>query len=77
MTESVKIVEVAPRDGLQNEAVLVSPTSSVAFIEKLVAAGLSTIEVGCFVSPKWVPQMEGTDVVVQSLRIREASTSPF
>jgi hydroxymethylglutaryl-CoA lyase len=53
----VTIVEVGPRDGLQNEAVMVSTAEKIAFVDKLSAAGLPVIEVSAFVSPKWVPQM--------------------
>jgi len=67
MTDAVRIVEVGPRDGLQNEAATVTPVQRVAFIEKLLAAGLSTIEVGSFVSPKWVPQMAGSADVLGAL----------
>jgi hydroxymethylglutaryl-CoA lyase len=53
----VKVVEVGPRDGLQNESTTVPAEIKVQLVEKLAAAGLSVIEVGAFVSPKWVPQM--------------------
>lgn len=53
----VTIVEVGPRDGLQNEAVTVAATDKIAFVDRLTAAGHSIIEVTAFVSPKWVPQM--------------------
>jgi hydroxymethylglutaryl-CoA lyase len=53
----VKIVEVGPRDGLQNESTTVPVEIKVQLVEKLAAAGLSVIEVGAFVSPRWVPQM--------------------
>ena len=53
----IKIVEVGPRDGLQNESTTVPAEIKVQLVEKLAAAGLSVIEVGAFVSPKWVPQM--------------------
>ena len=53
----VTIVEVGPRDGLQNEAAGVSTSDKVAFVDALSAAGLPVIEVSAFVSPKWVPQM--------------------
>jgi len=53
----VKIVEVGPRDGLQNESTTVPAEIKVQLVEKLAAAGLPVIEVGAFVSPKWVPQM--------------------
>jgi len=53
----VKIVEVGPRDGLQNETLNVPVEVKVKLIELLVEAGLSVVEAGAFVSPKWVPQM--------------------
>jgi hydroxymethylglutaryl-CoA lyase len=53
----VTIVEVGPRDGLQNEAAAVSTADKIEFVNRLTAAGLSVIEVSAFVSPKWVPQM--------------------
>ena len=57
MTTKAKIVEVGPRDGLQNETSPVSIQEKVELIQRLFQAGCSTIEVGAFVSPKWVPQM--------------------
>ncbi|HZV21786.1 MAG TPA: hydroxymethylglutaryl-CoA lyase [Hyphomicrobiales bacterium] len=66
MAERVRIVEVGPRDGLQNEATTVSIETRIAFIEKLIAAGLTSIEAGSFVSPKWVPQMAGTSEVLNA-----------
>ena len=53
----VSIVEVGPRDGLQNERALITTADKIAFIDRLSAAGHATIEVSAFVSPKWVPQM--------------------
>ena len=53
----VTIVEVGPRDGLQNESGVVPTSAKVAFVDALSAAGYSAIEVSAFVSPKWVPQM--------------------
>jgi hydroxymethylglutaryl-CoA lyase len=53
----VTIVEVGPRDGLQNEDAAVSTAEKIAFVDRLSAAGLPVIEVSAFVSPKWVPQM--------------------
>ncbi len=53
----VTIVEVGPRDGLQNEDAAVSTADKIAFVDRLSAAGLPVIEVSAFVSPKWVPQM--------------------
>jgi hydroxymethylglutaryl-CoA lyase len=53
----ITIVEVGPRDGLQNEAAKVSTADKIAFVDLLSAASLPVIEVSAFVSPKWVPQM--------------------
>ena len=57
MSDVVEIVEVGPRDGLQNEKRLISTADKVALIEMLAASGLCRIEATSFVSPKWVPQM--------------------
>ena len=67
MAERVRIVEVGPRDGLQNEAVALSVETRIAFIEKLIAAGLTSIEAGSFVSPKWAPQMAHTASVLKAV----------
>ena len=67
MSESVRIVEVGPRDGLQNEKTPVSVADRIAFIEALIAAGLHTVEVGAFVSPKAIPQMVGSDQVLRGV----------
>ncbi|WP_028620908.1 hydroxymethylglutaryl-CoA lyase [Pseudomonas sp. Ant30-3] len=65
----VRLVEVGPRDGLQNEAQPISVTDKVQLVNALTAAGLGYIEVGSFVSPKWVPQMAGSaDVFAQIQR---------
>jgi len=61
----VTVVEVGPRDGLQNEAQSLSVEDRVAFCDRLLAAGLSVVEVGAFVSPKWVPQMASSDEVLR------------
>jgi hydroxymethylglutaryl-CoA lyase len=66
----VTIVEVGPRDGLQNEAALVPAATKIAFIEALADAGLRRIEAGSFVSPKWVPQMADSEAVITALRRR-------
>src|SRR5881394_1519462 len=58
--DSVKVVEVGPRDGLQNEKVTIPTEARVEFITALADAGLRVIEAGAFVSPKWVPQMADT-----------------
>ncbi|GGF31530.1 hydroxymethylglutaryl-CoA lyase [Aliidongia dinghuensis] len=65
---SVRIVEVGPRDGLQNEATVVPLATKVALIEALADAGLKTVESGSFVSPKWVPQMADTAEVLAAVK---------
>ncbi|PWV60168.1 hydroxymethylglutaryl-CoA lyase [Plasticicumulans acidivorans] len=65
---SVKIVEVGPRDGLQNEPTPVSTATKVELIERLAAAGLPAIEATSFVSPKWVPQMADAAAVLAQLK---------
>jgi isopropylmalate/homocitrate/citramalate synthase len=64
----MKIVDVSPRDGLQNEAVAVSIRAKVELIEALVRAGVRNIECGSFVSAKWVPQMADTAAVLAQLQ---------
>src|SRR5947209_11738459 len=54
---NVTVVEVGPRDGLQNEAGTVSTADKIELVDRLSAAGLPVIEVSAFVSPKWVPRM--------------------
>jgi hydroxymethylglutaryl-CoA lyase len=65
--EFVQVHEVGPRDGLQNEAGVISVDRKVALVRALVDAGFRRIEVGSFVSPKWVPQMADTDRVMAAL----------
>src|SRR5258708_13259883 len=67
MSDSVRIVEVGPRDGLQNEKTPVSVAGRIAFIEALVGAGLHTVEVGAFVSPQAIPQMVNSDQVLHGV----------
>ena len=67
MSDPVRIVEVGPRDGLQNEKAPVSAAARIGFIEALVAAGRHTVEVGAFVSPKAVPQMANSDQVLRGI----------
>ena len=64
----VRLVEVGPRDGLQNEAQPISVSDKVRLVDALSAAGLSYIEVGSFVSPKWVPQMAGSAEVFAQIQ---------
>lgn len=67
MSNAVSIVEVGPRDGLQNEATSLTTIDKVQFIEALAQAGCKRIEVGSFVSPKWVPQMANSDEVLTQI----------
>lgn len=67
LPKQVKIIEVGPRDGLQNEKNILTPDLRVQLIERLAKSGLKKIEAGSFVSPKWVPQMAGTDLVLDQL----------
>jgi isopropylmalate/homocitrate/citramalate synthase len=72
----VTVVEVGPRDGLQNEAAPVTVDDRVAFCERLLDAGLSVVEVGAFVSPRWVPQMAGSAEVVRRVGRRPGAKTP-
>lgn len=67
MSDFVKIVEVGPRDGLQNEPTPLSVQTKATFIDKLSATGLRVVEAGSFVSPKYVPQMANTDQVLAQI----------
>src|SRR5215470_18035339 len=60
LPDRVKMVEVGPRDGLQNEPEVVPLGIKVELIDRLAAAGFVVVEAGSFVSPKWVPQMADT-----------------
>ena len=64
----MRIVEVGPRDGLQNEPATVPTDAKVAFVDALGEAGVSEIEVSSFVSPKWVPQLADADEVFRRIR---------
>ncbi|BFM07757.1 hydroxymethylglutaryl-CoA lyase [Halioxenophilus aromaticivorans] len=66
--QRVKIVEVGPRDGLQNETALVPSDIKIQLVEKLAATGLSAIECGSFVNPKWVPQMADSAAVFSGIQ---------
>jgi hydroxymethylglutaryl-CoA lyase len=70
MSDQVRIFEMGPRDGLQNEKTSVSVADRIAFIEALLDAGLHTIEVGAFVSPKAIPQMVNSDQVLRGISHR-------
>ncbi|USS53411.1 MULTISPECIES: hydroxymethylglutaryl-CoA lyase [Pseudomonas] len=68
--EAVRLVEVGARDGLQNERLTLSPQIRVQLLLRLADAGLQTLEAGAFVSPRWVPQMAGSDEVFKALPVR-------
>jgi hydroxymethylglutaryl-CoA lyase len=67
MSDRIRIIEMGPRDGLQNEKTPLGVADRIAFIRALVDAGLKTVEVGAFVSPKAIPQMVGSDEVIRGL----------
>ncbi|WNC12005.1 hydroxymethylglutaryl-CoA lyase [Pseudomonas coleopterorum] len=67
LPKRVRIVEVGPRDGLQNEQGQVRAEDKVALVDALVAAGLKHVEVGSFVSPRWVPQMADSAAVFAAI----------
>jgi hydroxymethylglutaryl-CoA lyase len=73
LPQQVRVVDVGPRDGLQNEA-QVSTTDKVSLINGLTDAGLRYIEAGSFVSPKWVPQMADSGEVMQRIERRQGVT---
>ena len=76
MSEFVRIVEVGPRDGLQNEPKTVATATKLELIERLVAAGLKNVEAAAFVSPKWVPQMADHAEIVAALPKTAGVTFP-
>ena len=74
LPKTVRMVEVGPRDGLQNEKNPIDTATKVTLIEKLVDTGLNYIEAGSFVNPKWVPQMAGSDDVFKSITRKKNTT---
>jgi hydroxymethylglutaryl-CoA lyase len=74
LPKQVRLVEVGPRDGLQNEQQPISVADKVRLVDDLSAAGLSYIEVGSFVAPKWVPQMAGSAEVFARIQQRPGVT---
>ncbi|MGR0187904.1 hydroxymethylglutaryl-CoA lyase [Azospirillum aestuarii] len=71
LPRSVRMVEVGPRDGLQNEKQIVPTAVKIGLVDRLTDAGLTAIEAGSFVSPKWVPQMADTPDVFAGIRRKE------
>ena len=76
MSEQVRIVEVGPRDGLQNEAVIVPASVKIELINRLAACGHSAIEVTSFVSPKWIPQFSDAAEVFAGLTAKPGVRYP-
>ncbi len=74
--DQVRIVEVGPRDGLQNETTPVSVEQRLTLIQALADAGLTSIEAGSFISPKWVPQMADTAEVIAGLDLNQPIRYP-
>ena len=72
----VRIVEVGPRDGLQNEPATVSTTQKIELIERLADCGLTAIEATAFVAPKWVPRMADHAQVLRGVRRRAGVRYP-
>jgi hydroxymethylglutaryl-CoA lyase len=76
MNETVRIVEVGPRDGLQNEKIMVPTATKIALVERLAAAGLRSIEVTSFVSARWIPQLADAGEVYAGIRRRDGVDYP-
>ncbi len=76
LPQRVRLVEVGPRDGLQNEKAVVPLETKVALIDRLSEAGLPAVEAGAFVSPKWVPQMADSAEVLRRIRRRPGTAYP-
>mgnify|MGYP000120832430 CR=1 FL=1 len=76
MTDHIRIVEVGPRDGLQNEQNQLTVEQRVEFINALSKSGLQKVEAGSFVSPKWVPQMQGTGQVLDQINKNDGTDYP-
>ncbi len=74
LPQRVRLVEVGPRDGLQNESRPVSVSDKLQLVHDLADAGVSYIEAGSFVSPKWVPQMAGSAELFASIQRRDGVT---
>lgn len=68
MNDFVRVVEVSPRDGLQNETTPIATTDKIALIDRLSATGLRTIEATSFVSPRWVPQLADAAEVMSAIK---------
>ncbi|NWG30577.1 MAG: hydroxymethylglutaryl-CoA lyase [Rhodocyclaceae bacterium] len=76
LPKKARIVEVGPRDGLQNETTSIPTATKIALIDRLADCGLTTIEATAFVSPKWVPQMADAAAVMAGIARREGVSYP-
>ncbi len=76
MTDRIQIIEMGPRDGLQNEKQTVPVETKIELVNRLSATGLDVIEAGAFVSPKWVPQMAASDEVMAGIERRPGVSYP-
>ncbi|WP_144899240.1 hydroxymethylglutaryl-CoA lyase [Luteimonas cucumeris] len=76
MQQHVRIVEVGPRDGLQNEKTMVATADKIALVDRLSATGLRTIEATSFVSPKWIPQLADAAEVFAGIERRPGIAYP-
>ena len=72
---SVKIIEVGPRDGLQNEQQTISAETKIELVNRLSQAGFANVEAASFVSPKWVPQMATSSEVMAGIKRSPAHPS--
>ncbi|KAI0025183.1 hydroxymethylglutaryl-CoA lyase [Xylariomycetidae sp. FL0641] len=71
---AIRLVEVGPRDGLQNEKKTIPLATKIELIERLAKTGVSTIEAGSFVAPKWVPQMENSSSIMEHILANKISS---
>lgn len=76
--KEVRITEVGLRDGLQNESMILDPSTLVEFSRRLLRAGVQDLEIGAFVSPEWVPQMAGSyEVTSKAVELKKAKDPDF
>ena len=72
----VNLYEVGPRDGLQNEKEIIPIDVKVNLINKLINCNFKEIEIGSFVSPKWVPQMADSEIIIDKINQAESTSFP-
>jgi hydroxymethylglutaryl-CoA lyase len=78
MSRKIRVVEVGPRDGLQNEKTVLNQETRIEFAERLATAGMKSIELGAFVSPQWVPQMAGSaELLTEALKRKAGGKGPL